>query len=113
MTDLANGSHTASPPPEYHSSGPPQATAGPPSPPESSTSPRKKVASQIRAFQALADESDIDWDQPSWDELIQLMSMDEIFHNSSTDDNGDIIMSVDILLEDIANLYHIRPEGRI
>ncbi len=113
MTDLSrtNGASTPSPIPEYHP-GPPQATAEPLEPPESSASPRKKVASQIRAFQALADESDIDWDQPSWDELVQLMDMEEIFHNSTTDPNGDIVMSVDILLDDIADLYHVDPAGK-
>ncbi|KAF8912449.1 DHS-like NAD/FAD-binding domain-containing protein [Mucidula mucida] len=114
MTDLSrtNGASTPSPILEYHP-GPPQATAEPLEPPESSASPRKKVASQIRAFQALADESDIDWDQPSWDELVQLMDMEEIFHNSTTDPNGDIVMSVDILLDDIADLYHVDPAEQV
>ncbi|KAF9010436.1 DHS-like NAD/FAD-binding domain-containing protein [Hymenopellis radicata] len=114
MTDLSrtNGASTASPIPEYHP-GPPRAMAEPLEPPESSASPRKKVASQIRAFQALADESDIDWDQPSWDELVQLMDMEEIFHNSTTDPNGDIVMSVDILLDDIADLYHLDPAEQV
>ena len=39
------------------------------------------------------------------------MELDEIFENSQTDDHGEIMMDVDILLEDLARLCDLKPEG--
>lgn len=103
--DEANRDHDVSPAAGIHIVPPPHSATS------ANGSPRARVASQIRAFQTLADECDVDWDQTVWDEIHETCPLDEIFAANALDDHGGILMDVDILLEDLAQLFNLPPEG--